>query len=78
MILSDHFEITPSSILSHHDVLDPSREISPGEECLLIFADCCIVGWQDTSQPTLPPASRSHDLSDAFAFVGFFSKPGTA
>ena len=57
-------------------VPDPSRKISPGDECLLIFADCCIDGWLDTSQPTLPPASRSHDLSDAFAFVGFFSRPG--
>ena len=52
-------------------VPDPTREISPGEECLLIFADCCIDGWLDTSQPTLPPSSRSHDLSDAFALVGF-------
>ncbi len=57
-------------------VPDPTREISPREECLLIFADCCIDGWLDTSQPTLPPSSRSHDLSDAFAFVGFFSRPG--
>ena len=32
-------------------------------------------GWYDTAQATLPPSPRKHDLSDAFAFVGFRSRP---
>ncbi len=50
---------------------DLSRKISPGESCLVIFADFCIDGWYLSGVPTLPPSSRTHDLSDAFAFVGF-------
>ncbi len=54
---------------------DPGRTITAGEECLVIFADFCIDGWYDTGQPALPPSPRAHDLSDAFAFVGFRSRP---
>ncbi len=53
-------------------------EISPGDECLLIFADACIDGWFETGDATLPPSGRMHDLSDAFAFVGFRSRPRAA
>ena len=55
-----------------------SWEISPGDECLLIFADACIDGWFETGSATLPPSGRRHDLSDAFAFVGFRSQPRAA
>ena len=46
----------------------------PGDHCLLIFCDFCIDGWFDTGQPVLPPSPRMHDLSDAFAIVGFRPK----
>ena len=49
--------------------------VSPGDECLVIFSDICIDGWFDTGSDPLPPSSRQHDLSDAFAFVGFRSHP---
>ena len=49
--------------------------IFPGDECLLIFADACIDGWFETGTATQPPSGRMHDWSDAFAFVGFRSKP---
>jgi len=49
--------------------------IYPGDECLLIFADACIDGWFSTGTATQPPSGREHDWSDAFAFVGFRSKP---
>ena len=45
--------------------------VSAGDSCLLIFADACIDGWFETGSVTLPPSGRQHDLSDAFAFVGF-------
>ena len=48
--------------------------VSPGDCCLLIFADTCIDGWFETGSATLPPSGRQHDLSDAFAFVGFKPK----
>ena len=48
--------------------------VSPGDFCLLIFADACIDGWFETGSATLPPSGRQHDLSDAFAFVGFKPK----
>ena len=49
--------------------------ISPGDECLVIFNDFCIDGWFETGTATQPPSGRMHDWSDAFAFVGFRSKP---
>ena len=49
--------------------------IEPGDECLVIFADSAIDRWFDTGEPSEPPSDRAHDLSDAFAFVGFRSRP---
>ena len=49
-----------------------SLEIRPGDFCLLVFADVNIDGWYQTGAPALPPSGRRHDLSDAFAFVGFW------
>ena len=50
----------------------PDFTVSPGAHCLLIFADFCIDGWVKCGQPVLPPSPRQHDLSDAFALVGFY------
>ena len=49
--------------------------VQPGDECLVIFADSAIDRWVDTGEVSEPPSGRSHDLSDAFAFVGFRSRP---
>jgi len=49
--------------------------VQPGDECLVIFADSAIDRWFETGEAATPPSDRSHDLSDAFAFVGFRSKP---
>ncbi len=57
---------------------DSGRTISEGEECLVIFADFCIDDWYESGQPALPSSPRMHDLSDAFAFVGFWSRPRKA
>ena len=57
---------------------DPSRQILPGEECLVVFADACIDGWMATGASAVPAVPRAHALSDAFAFVGFWSKPRAA
>jgi len=51
--------------------LPEDREISPGEFALVIFADCDIDAWFETGEVSVPVSSRQHDLSDAFAFVGF-------
>ena len=45
--------------------------VDPGDQCLVIFADCDIDAWFDTGVSSVPKSSRSHSLSDAFAFVGF-------
>ena len=49
--------------------LEPN--IQAGDMCLLIFADVNIDGWYETGQAAMPASGRQHDLSDAFAFVGF-------
>lgn len=49
--------------------------IEPGDECLLIFADSAIDRWFETGEAEAPDSTRHHDLSDAFAFVGFRSRP---
>lgn len=49
--------------------------IKEGDECLLIFAERCIDNWFETGEPSPPVDYRHHDLSDAFALVGIFSKP---
>ena len=66
-------QILPAPILPRVPVLLPSSDYTPapGDPCLLIFSDFCLDGFLDTGQPVLPPSPRSHDLSDAFALVGF-------
>ena len=48
--------------------------VNKGDECLVVFADTCIDAWYQNSGVSTPISARRHDLSDGFAFVGFFSK----
>ena len=48
-----------------------SFEITAGDPCLVIFADCDIDAWFDGADSEAPASGRKHSLSDAFAFVGF-------
>ena len=58
------------------DFSDPDLklDVRPGDMCLLIFADVNTDGWYETGSATLPASGRTHDWSDAFAFVGFRCK----
>ena len=47
--------------------------VSRGDECLLVFADLDIDAWFASGNAEEPASGRQHDLSDAFAFVGFRS-----
>jgi hypothetical protein len=49
--------------------------ITPGDPCLVVFADRCIDGWFSTAQASPPADFRMHDLSDGFALVGFAPIP---
>ena len=74
---------TPAGAVMTAPVLDgvpvflPAPDFVPqaGDSCLLIFADFCIDGWASAGGPVLPPSPRMHDLSDAFAIVGFRPRP---
>ena len=52
-------------------------EVSQGDECLLVFSDLDIDSWFETGADEAPVSARQHDLSDAFAFVGFRSRPNS-
>lgn len=47
--------------------------VTEGDECLVIFSDSCIDEWYAGTDPK-ENSTRRHDLSDAFAFVGFRSR----
>ena len=49
--------------------------VSAGDECLVIFADFQVDEWLVSGEEGEPASARCHDLSDAFAFVGFRSRP---
>ncbi len=49
--------------------------VSAGDECLVILADVDIDAWFESGEPSAPLSARKHSLSDAFAFVGFRSRP---
>ena len=49
-------------------------EVSPGDRCLLVFADCDIDAWSERGEVSEPASGRMHDLADAFAFVGFTAR----
>lgn len=51
--------------------------VSPGDECLVVFADTSIDVWLEQGGVASPVSARRHDLSDGFAFVGFRSKAST-
>ena len=53
----------------------PAFDITPGDACLVIFADAAIDAWLQTGEESVPISGRTHDLSDAFAFVGFKTYP---
>ncbi|MDY4387905.1 Gp138 family membrane-puncturing spike protein [Pectobacterium aroidearum] len=44
--------------------------VSPGDECLIIFADRCIDFWWQSGGIQEPVSDRMHSLSDAFVIVG--------
>ena len=69
-------QILTAPLLRNVPVFLPSADFTPapGDHCLLIVADFCTDGWYETGQPVLPPSPRTHDLSDAFALVGFRPK----
>jgi hypothetical protein len=48
--------------------------VSPGDECLAVFSDAATDEWFASGEPSAPASGRRHDLSDAFAFVGFRSR----
>ena len=47
------------------------NEVSVGDACLVVFADCDVDAWFDGDDSVDPVSGRMHSLSDAFAFVGF-------
>lgn len=51
--------------------------ISPGDDCLVVFADSCIDAWWQSGGVQNQIDRRRHDLSDGFAIVGFKSQPTT-
>jgi phage baseplate assembly protein V len=48
--------------------------VAKGDECLVVFAARCIDTWWQSGGVQVPAEHRVHDLSDGFAFVGFFSQ----
>ena len=46
-------------------------EVTPGDACLVIFADIDIDAWFASGEPEVPNSARRHALSDGFAFIGF-------
>ena len=45
-----------------------------GDECLVVFADCCIDSWWQSGSVQSQADSRRHDLSDGFAILGCWSQ----
>ena len=50
--------------------------IKPGDDCLVVFGDCCMDAWWQNGGVQNQVERRRHDLSDGFAIVGFRSQPG--
>lgn len=49
--------------------------IKPGDDCLVVFGDCCMDAWWQSGGVQNQVERRRHDLSDGFAIVGFRSQP---
>ena len=47
------------------------NEVSAGDACLVVFADCDVDAWLSGEDEVDPASGRMHSLSDAFAFVGW-------
>ena len=65
------------AVLQDVPVFFPGNLLFPvksGDECLMAFADTCIDAWFGQSGVASASLDRKHDLSDGFAFVGFFSR----
>lgn len=45
-----------------------------GDECLVVFGDCCIDSWWQSGGVQSQADSRRHDLSDGFAILGCWSQ----
>ena len=73
-------KLVTAPVLNGVPVYLPTAEFAPqaGDQCMVIFADCCIDGWFDTGDAVVPPAARTHDLADGFAIVGFRTRGGSA
>ena len=52
------------------------NEVSVGDACLVVFADCDVDRWIEGEDGVA--SGRLHSLSDAFAFVGFRRGGGSA
>ena len=62
-------------VLSGVPVFMPvSFDVSPGDPCLVVFADTDIDAWFESGEPEDPVSDRRHSLSDAFAFIGFHAR----
>ena len=70
--------VVTAPVLNGVPVFLPTADFVPqaGDQCMVIFADCCIDGWFDTGSAVVPPAKRMHDLADGFAIVGFRTRGG--
>ena len=67
----------PFPLLSDVPVFMPVPfEVSPGDACLVVFADVGIDAWLQTGETAVPGPARRHSLSDGFAFVGFKTRGG--
>ena len=49
--------------------------VTPGDECLVVFADSAIDAWWQSGGVGEKVSVRNHDLSDGFALLGFRSQP---
>lgn len=45
--------------------------VAPGDTCLVLFNDRDIDNWYTTGTESVPNSTRTHDLSDGLALVGF-------
>lgn len=51
-------------------------EVSPGDKCLVVFADRDADAFLAPEGDSVPSSGRLHSLSDGFAFIGFDSGGG--
>lgn len=49
--------------------------LTPGDECLVVFASRCIDAWWQNGGIQPPMVYRMHDLSDGFVIPGIWSQP---